>query len=230
MTEPHLLIRLVLVLGLCSAIGLEREYRQKSAGLRTHTLVGVGAAVAMIVSKYGFYDMINVHNVALDPSRVAAQIVSGIGFIGGGLIFVRQDNMVRGLTTASVVWLVAMIGMAGGAGLFLIATAATVAHFVIVCGYPPLARRLPRSPWAPSPLRVTYQDGHGVLRHILAATTSKGFSVSELTMDRASTPESHVTVQLQLLGKGHVSELAASLLQLDGVSQVAAGDSNESAA
>jgi putative Mg2+ transporter-C (MgtC) family protein len=99
---------LVLALVLSAAIGLEREIRQKSAGLRTHTLVGLGAALIFIVSKYGFFDVVG-DDVNLDPSRVAAQIVSGIGFIGGGLIFVRRDA-VRGLTTAAVVWLTTACG------------------------------------------------------------------------------------------------------------------------
>jgi putative Mg2+ transporter-C (MgtC) family protein len=87
-----LLLPLVLALVLSAAIGLEREISAKSAGLRTHTLVGVGSAVFMEVSKYGFFDLLSTDHVALDPSRVAAQIVSGIGFIGGGLIFVRRDT------------------------------------------------------------------------------------------------------------------------------------------
>ena len=85
-------------LGLSTTIGLERELRQKSAGLRTTTLVGLGAALFLLVSEYGFFDTLAEDHVVLDPSRVAAQIVSGIGFIGGGLIFVRRDS-VRGLTT-----------------------------------------------------------------------------------------------------------------------------------
>src|ERR1700733_9781100 len=84
---------------LCSAIGLERELRQKSAGLRTHTLVGLGAALFVLISKYGFNDVLEPGRVILDPSRVAAQIVTGVGFLGAGLIFVRRDS-VRGLTTA----------------------------------------------------------------------------------------------------------------------------------
>ena len=87
---------LALALVLSSLIGLEREFRAKSAGLRTHTLVGVAAALIMLVSKYGFGDTIVKYAIVLDPSRVAAQIVSGIGFIGGGLIFVQRD-IVRGL-------------------------------------------------------------------------------------------------------------------------------------
>src|SRR6201996_9193870 len=89
---------LALAFALSSLIGLEREWRQKSAGLRTHTLVGFAAALFVLVSKYGFSDVVNGTSVILDPSRIAAQIVSGLGFIGGGLIFVRRDA-VRGLTT-----------------------------------------------------------------------------------------------------------------------------------
>src|SRR4051794_41365889 len=88
--------------------------RAKSAGLRTHTLVGVGAAVFMLVSKYGFGDLVDQAGVSVDPSRIAAQVVSGIGFIGGGLIFVRR-GIVRGLTTAATVWVAAAGGMAARA-------------------------------------------------------------------------------------------------------------------
>jgi putative Mg2+ transporter-C (MgtC) family protein len=124
--EWDLLWRLGLALALSSAIGVEREMRQKSAGLRTYTLVGVGAALFVLVSIYGFSDTLERGETVLDPSRVAAQIVSGIGFIGGGLIFVRRDA-VRGLTTAAGVWLTAAVGMAAGAGLAVLATAGTVA-------------------------------------------------------------------------------------------------------
>src|SRR4051794_22008739 len=107
--------RVALALALSSLIGFERELHRKSAGLRTVTLVGIGAAVAMLVSKYGFADMTQ-KPVSFDPSRVAAQIVSGIGFLGAGLIFVHRES-VSGLTTAAIVWLTAAIGMACGAGL-----------------------------------------------------------------------------------------------------------------
>src|ERR1700728_2461799 len=106
--------------GLSAVVGLEREIRQKSAGLRTHTLVGVGAALFVLISKYGFTDVLVRGEVILDPSRVAAQIVTGIGFIGAGLIFVRRDS-VRGLTTAASIWVTAAIGSAAGAGLPVLA-------------------------------------------------------------------------------------------------------------
>jgi putative Mg2+ transporter-C (MgtC) family protein len=134
-----LLLPALLALALSALIGVEREFRAKSAGLRTHTLVGLGAAVFMIVSKYGFGDLVDVGGVSVDPSRIAAQVVSGIGFIGGGLIFVRRD-IVRGLTTAATVWVAAAVGMAAGAGLPLLAIGTTAGHFLISEGFPPLAR------------------------------------------------------------------------------------------
>lgn len=100
---------------LSAVIGLEREVRQKSAGLRTHTLAGVGAALFMLVSKYGFSDVLRTGQVVVDPSRVAAQVVTGSGFLGAGLIFVRRDS-VHGLTTAASVWVTAAVGAAAGAG------------------------------------------------------------------------------------------------------------------
>src|ERR1700727_655835 len=134
---------------LSALIGVEREIRHKSAGLRTYTLVGFSAALIVLVSKYGFMDVLVNNRIVLDPSRIAAQIVTGIGFIGGGLIFVRRTN-VRGLTTAAIVWLTAAVGMACGAGLPILALAVTAGHFVIVFAFPPIAARLPRSRWAPS--------------------------------------------------------------------------------
>lgn len=129
---------------LSAAIGLEREVRHKSAGLRTYTLVGTTAALFLLVSKYGFMDVLAKELVVLDPSRVAAQIVTGIGFIGAGLIFVRGDR-VKGLTTAATVWLVTAVGMACGAGLLLLALAVTLAYFVVAFVFPVVLRLFPAS-------------------------------------------------------------------------------------
>jgi putative Mg2+ transporter-C (MgtC) family protein len=127
---------------LSAAIGLEREIRHKSAGLRTYTVVGTAAALFLLVSKYGFSDVLVPDRVVVDPSRVAAQIVTGIGFIGAGLIFVH-GNKVQGLTTAATTWLVTGVGMACGAGLPWLALAATGAYFVIALVFPLLMRLLP---------------------------------------------------------------------------------------
>lgn len=136
------LLELGLAFLLSALIGLEREVRHKSAGLRTYTIVGVTAALFLLISKYGFSDVLVNDRVVLDPSRVAAQIVTGIGFIGAGLIFVRGDR-VSGLTTAATVWLVTAIGMACGAGLPLLAVTVTVAYFIIALVFPRISRRLP---------------------------------------------------------------------------------------
>jgi putative Mg2+ transporter-C (MgtC) family protein len=109
-------LELGLAFSLSAAIGLEREIRHKSAGLRTYTVIGTTAALFLLISKYGFTDVLIIDRIVLDPSRVAAQIVTGIGFIGAGLIFVKGDR-VTGLTTAATVWLVTGVGMACGAGL-----------------------------------------------------------------------------------------------------------------
>ena len=156
-----------LALLLSSLIGLEREMQQKSAGLRTHTLVGVGAALFMLISKYGFTDVLVPGQVVLDPSRMAAQIVTGVGFLGAGIIFVRRDS-VRGLTTAASIWVTAAIGACAGAGLPILASVTTAVYLLVAVVYPEITRRLPRSSTAVSVLRVRYPDGRGILRRLLA--------------------------------------------------------------
>ena len=124
LTQAEFLLRLV-VAGLCGGlVGYERKNRLKEAGVRTHLIVALGAALIMIVSKYGFADVTGLAGVALDPSRVAAQIVSGIGFLGAGMIFVRRLT-VNGLTTAAGIWTTAGVGMAVGGGLYAVGIAAT---------------------------------------------------------------------------------------------------------
>jgi putative Mg2+ transporter-C (MgtC) family protein len=112
----EILARLLLAALLGSAIGFERERLLWAAGIRTHMLVCVGACLIMIVSSLGFADIMGTNNVVLDPSRVAAQVVSGIGFLGAGSILLR-GSVIRGLTTAASIWAVAGIGLAIGGGL-----------------------------------------------------------------------------------------------------------------
>lgn len=116
--EWDFIIRLC-VAGLCgTVIGLDREYRVKDAGFRTHFLVALGSALIMIVSQYGFADILMHTGVGLDPSRIAAQVVSGIGFIGAGTIIVTKRQNVKGLTTAAGLWTSAIIGLAFGGGFY----------------------------------------------------------------------------------------------------------------
>jgi putative Mg2+ transporter-C (MgtC) family protein len=125
------LLRLVVAALLGGAIGLERELDEKAAGLRTHILVAAGSALFTIVSAYGFHDFLahGGNEVRLDPTRIAAQIVTGIGFLGAGVIF-RQGFTVRGLTTAASLWIVAAIGMAAGAGYWKGAVIAAAVAFI----------------------------------------------------------------------------------------------------
>jgi putative Mg2+ transporter-C (MgtC) family protein len=216
---------------LSAIIGLEREFRQKRAGLRTQTLVGAGAALFMLISKYGFNDVLTPGRIVVDPSRVAAQIVTGVGFLGAGLIFVRQDA-VRGLTTAAAVWVTAAIGAAAGAGLPLLASVATAAYLLVALGFPLLTRRLPTSGTAISRLMVRYPDGRGILREVLSLTTARGFAVDQLSTEpvtqQAASPDAGVMVEVQLHvhGRGSVNDLAAALAELPGVHAVVADDVN----
>ena len=119
------IIRLLLATFLGAVIGFEREYHAKEAGVRTHLLVALGSCLFMIISVYGFDFMLDHDHVSFDPSRIASQVVTGIGFIGAGTI-ILQKQMVRGLTTAAGLWVTAAIGLACGNGMYIIAAVTTV--------------------------------------------------------------------------------------------------------
>jgi len=137
----EILLRLSMAAVFGAAIGLERERKEWSAGMRTHMMVCVGSALMMMVSSFGFADTYGMKDITLDPSRVAAQIISGIGFIGAGTILFLKPATVLGLTTASGLWTVAGIGMATGGGMYFAATATTVLAIIILWGMHPLQKR-----------------------------------------------------------------------------------------
>ncbi|HET9865537.1 MAG TPA: MgtC/SapB family protein [Steroidobacteraceae bacterium] len=206
---------LLLALLLSSLIGLEREIRAKSAGLRTHTLVGMAAALIMLVSKYGFGDVLVKYEVVLDPSRVAAQIVSGIGFLGGGLIFVQRD-VVRGLTTAAVIWLTAAVGMACGAGLPLLAVFITAAHFLVVYGFSSVTRRMLSED---ADLRVRYTPGKGAVEKVMQMCTGHGYVIRELTVERSDNDDEGESraLHFQVSGRRGVESLVVAIADINGV-------------
>ncbi|MEU1307698.1 MgtC/SapB family protein [Streptomyces cinnamoneus] len=213
---------LALALLLSSLIGLERELQQKSAGLRTHTLVGVGSALFMEISIHGFGALSDLAgDTRLDGSRVAAQIVSGIGFIGGGLIFVRRDA-VRGLTTAATIWLTCAVGMACGGGLPLLAAAATAVHFLVVRGFTLLTRRLGSTERVE--LSLSYRTRRGLLGRVLELCTKSGFRVMDVQVDAeagagdgAKGKGKEAGVVLGLEGKGSAHPLVEELTDWDGI-------------
>ena len=227
---------LLLAFGLSSVIGLERQFRGKSAGLRTQTIVGTASALIVLVSKYGFADVLSAGTVVVDPSRVAAQVVSGIGFLGAGLIITRR-GAIRGLTTAAAVWETAAIGMAAGAGLPLLACLVTGLHFVVVLGYTPLGELVGRRGQSERAYTITYLDGRGVLRDLLAASSARSWRISSIAIigypaaaGAAAGPaidgDRLVTVGMTLAGRG-AGDAATTLAAVEGVVRVDLGDEDE---
>jgi putative Mg2+ transporter-C (MgtC) family protein len=133
LSDPEMMIRLLSAAALGSLIGFERERLLWAAGIRTHMLVCVGSCLIMLVSQYGFSNILTHQNVVLDPSRIAAQVVTGIGFLGAGSIIARGE-VVKGLTTAASIWTVAAVG----GGLYLAAGASTIIILIILVGIKPL--------------------------------------------------------------------------------------------
>ncbi|MBQ9458980.1 MAG: MgtC/SapB family protein [Oscillospiraceae bacterium] len=135
--QGEMIFRIMLAMVCGGFVGVERGRRYKGAGIRTHSMVACTAAVLMVISKYGFTDLLDPNGVFFpgvgdaDPARIAAQVVSGISFLGVGVIYRDRRNTTKGLTTAAGIWAVASIGMAMGAGMYLIGAVATVAVIVI---------------------------------------------------------------------------------------------------
>lgn len=137
-TQVEMAVRLTIAAVLGGCIGFERERLSWAAGLRTHMLVCVGSCLVMLVSAYGFADLRNMPGVNIDPTRMGAQVVSGIGFLGAGAIILRGE-VVKGLTTAASLWAVAAVGLAVGSGLYLGAAMATIIMLVILAWLKPIS-------------------------------------------------------------------------------------------
>jgi putative Mg2+ transporter-C (MgtC) family protein len=174
------------------------------------------------VSKYGFSDVLVAGTVEVDPSRVAAQIVSGIGFLGAGIIIFRRGS-VHGLTTAAAIWESAAIGMAAGAGLLLLAFTVTGMHFLVVVGFMPLARRLSARLSGAIRLHLTYTEGQGVMSQLLQACERRQWALTELTADSGGEPlgaaPGQSGVVLTLTGNG-ILNAPAVLAGIDGVTTI----------
>jgi putative Mg2+ transporter-C (MgtC) family protein len=191
----------------------------KSAGIRTHTLVGVGSAVFTLVSWYGFAEA--GHGPAQDPSRIAAQVVSGIGFLGGGVIFVRQ-NVVSGLTTAASIWVTAAVGMACGAGMPALAIVTTGLHLAAVLLLAPLSRLIPSVVSEPEVV-IRYRDGAGLMRNILGISRELGYETTLLEASRVEVgPVAAVEARFRFTrGNAPLDKLIERLSEVRGVESVA---------
>ncbi|MFC2624257.1 MAG: MgtC/SapB family protein [Propionibacterium acidifaciens] len=202
----------------CGLIGLEREVHHKDAGMRTHILVGLGSCLFTLVSLYGAPAMLT-GNMRWDASRIAAQVVSGIGFIGAGVIFFEHDS-VRGLTTASAIWVAAAVGMSCGAGMIAVAALIVLLYFLAILAVAPIARRLIRR-GTEGRLRITYVDGKGVLRALLLKASEMDFE-SMVTASRQITRMEWrgAVIDMRVDGRKGISDLVSALSMVDGVVEV----------
>ncbi|WP_026922677.1 MgtC/SapB family protein [Glycomyces arizonensis] len=205
------LMALAMVLGVL--VGAEREYQGKAAGMRTHALIAVGAALFVTAGRFGFGD-VPAGTPGVDPARIAAQVVAGVGFLGAGVIFI-QRNLVFGMTTAASIWVTTAIGMACAAGLPLLAAVVTVLQLAVVTGLNPIERVIARHAQHSGKLRLHYTST-GALTEALATCTEQGFTVTEISAERDHDSDERSTV-LTLHGRGAMADLTALLSKQTGV-------------
>jgi putative Mg2+ transporter-C (MgtC) family protein len=221
LTWVDVAIRLFAAAALGGAIGLEREVREREAGLRTHLLVSVGAALFTLVSAYGWSDFTFSarSGVTFDPTRIAAQIVTGIGFLGAGAI-IRQGLSVRGLTTAATLWLAAAIGMASGAGYWEAAVIATVGAIITLWPLRIVAHRMMKylRPGDEQRLVVGLAGGQGAAP-VLAALEDLGGLVSQFQLSETRGGRELVAT-VDFPTRMEASKVAQQLAELEHVTDV----------
>ena len=215
----EMVARLTLAAVMGSVIGFERERLLWAAGLRTHMLVCVGACLIMLVSAYGFSDVLGQAHVVLEPSRVAAQVVSGIGFLGAGTILLRGE-VVKGLTTAASLWAVAAIGLAVGGGLYVPALASTVLVIAILAGVKPIEERW-RERMQGRTLRLVVRQGEMSLDVLHSLTGERASRVRQFIVRPSGTDGmEEVVVSFVRLSQTSVDAIAATLRAQPGVETV----------
>jgi putative Mg2+ transporter-C (MgtC) family protein len=219
--EHQIILRLVVAAVLGSIVGIERERLNWVAGLRTHMLVCVGAALFMMVSFCGFADVIHNDHVALDPSRIAAQVVSGIGFLGAGTIILRQ-KVVRGLTTAASLWTVAAVGLAVGGGLYMAAATATGLIVMILAGLKPIERRLFRARRRQTPLLILIIDRRETsLFAIETALEAANLHLQRMLIQHGKGPdEDRLQITIDRARNANVLSVTEQLRRIPGVREI----------
>jgi len=206
--------RLLLSLLLGSLVGLEREINNHPAGFRTHILVCVGASLITMVSMFAFD--------AGDPSRVAAQIVSGIGFLGAGTIM-REGTTIRGLTTAASLWTVAGVGMAIGSGFYLGAVLTTVFVIVVLFFFNVLEQNILQSQY--HTIRLTITDIPGQLGRVGAKLGEMGVSIKAIHISSLGDSKAELELGIKTAAQQQISEVINQLADLDGVHSLKFGES-----
>lgn len=188
----YLLVRMVLA-GFCGVvIGFERSRRQKDAGIRTHMIVALGAALAMIVSKYGFFDLLQFEGLRADASRIASNVITGVGFLGAGVIFVK-DVSIKGLTTAAGIWTTASVGLAIGAGMYTVALGATLLMVLFQLVFHKFFTRLENTV---NEFTVTISDSLNAVKDFRAMLEDNKILVEKCKMSRNS--DSTITLDITI--------------------------------
>jgi len=215
MSNVEMLLRLGLAAALGSVIGIERERLQWTAGLRTHMLVCVGATLFMLVSAFGFTDALGQAHVILDPSRVAAQVVSGIGIL-------FRTEKIKGLTTAASLWTVAAVGLAVGGGLYLAAVGGAAIVFSILAGLKPIERRYWASRGGSTTFLMTIDREAASLALIQSELTTAGMSIRTVRIEPDAQPDEDViSVGVQSIARDKMLTTLERLRQSKGVRSVA---------
>ncbi|TCS37992.1 putative Mg2+ transporter-C (MgtC) family protein [Paucimonas lemoignei] len=219
LSAQEITIRLLVAAILGGMVGLERERLEWVAGLRTHMLVALGSALVMLVSAYGFTDILNSEHVMLDPSRVAAQVVSGIGFLGAGTILFLRQEVIRGLTTAASLWSVAAVGLAVGGGLYLAAVFTTVLILIILALVKPIERRLfGRNQRRHFLIEV---DRHLMpLARIETEIEAMGLAIEQMILRSGESIDSIDLIFVRAAPKDTMTALAAKLQAIEGVQSI----------
>lgn len=214
---PHeITLRLVTATALAGLVGLDREHRRSAAGLRTHALVGMSACLLMIASAFGFADILGTPGVGLDPSRIAAQIVTGIGFLGAGTIIAHGES-VRGLTTAASIWTVAAIGIAVGGGMYRAAILGTALALILLLVLRPIERRLDQR-WRRQTLSALYDPQLVTPEVILGALRQANLNVIGLSVEaQGDNGNDQIEVTLLQSGDAVLANALQVVAQLEGV-------------
>ncbi|OPA79435.1 magnesium transporter [Paenibacillus selenitireducens] len=217
--QLEFLLRLIIA-GICGVmIGYERKSRMKEAGVRTHFVVAIGAALMMMVSKYGFDDILGHEGVGLDPSRVASQVVSGISFLGAGMIFLQRQH-VKGLTTAAGIWTTAGIGLAFGSGMYFMGAGVTL---IILAGQKLLHRQFR---WLAFPkseqLILQMENEPDLVGGITRILMDKNISILNFHAEKMDKEAAYIEIYMQVKVPGSYpgTELLSLIQEIPGVKSV----------
>ena len=216
------IVALLLSVLLCGIIGIEREKRGRSAGLRTHLLVGVGSCLIMIISIYGFPEIITIVDgkeqlYSRDVARLAAQVIAGVGFLGAGAI-IHKNSGTRGLTTAATIWIVMAIGIACGSMNFILAIAGTLIIVVVLTLFRKFETRLNKK--API-IIIRAKDDTPVVSKVLELAKTFDCTVSDLQVELEGTNEIEITFQaISKTSEFQTNEFISKLENMEGITQV----------